>query len=53
MPLTSAESSANYYALNKAKRAIVMKKYYDTNADQLKARRRERYRLSKPPITDK
>jgi hypothetical protein len=44
---TPAQASAKYYAKNKEERAVTMKKYYDDNAERIKARRRERYRLSK------
>jgi hypothetical protein len=44
---TPAQSSAKYYLKNKVERGIIMKKYYDDNAERIKARRRERYRLSK------
>ena len=45
--VTPAQSAAKCYAKYRVERAISMKKYYDDNAERIKARRRERYRLSK------
>lgn len=45
-------ASRRYYNRNRETRKIKMNEYYANNAERIKARRRERYRLQKTAASD-